>query len=174
VRLDPEGAAPPVVVYQHKERHVLRLALSPCEATLAIGVAGRDVCLLDTTTDSVTASLSGLARFCAALAWSPDSRLLAGADVGKTLAVWSPADAAKPRWRVAGLNVYALAFSLDGRHLYVADHATLRVFGAEDGVELGQAALPFNATALLVAPDGTLYVGGDDLHIYRFARLAVG
>jgi WD40 repeat protein len=171
VRVDPEGVLPAATVYQHKERHVRLLALSHSDATLAIGVAGRDVVLLDTATDTIDSVLTGLARFCAALAWSPDDTLLAGADVGKTLAVWSPADSTKPLWRVSSLHASALAFSADGARLYVADRSTLRVYSAAQGVELANAQLPFNISSLLLAPDGSLYVGGDDLRIHRFALI---
>jgi cytochrome c len=102
----------------------------------------------------------------AALAVSPDGKLLASASWDHSVRLWPLAGDGAPRVLEGNaMNVNGVAFSPDGRDLVSAGYdATLRIWRLGGGVTVRNLPTPLNSVA--IAPDGEIAAAGADGKVY--------
>jgi WD40 repeat protein len=145
-------------------------ALSPDGTTLAIGLSQSNrVLLIDPHSGTVRTSLAKGDGSIHAVAFSPDSSLLASGNSTGRIGLWDMANPVRPRvleghtW-----PVYGLAFTPDGRRLISASaDKTARVWDVATGREMHVYQWHRTwMTCLAIAPDGlTVATGGDDMTV---------
>jgi cytochrome c len=102
----------------------------------------------------------------AALAQSPDGKLLASASWDRTVRLWPLAGGAPRVLEGNAMNVNGVAFSPDGSDLVSAGYdASLRIWRLSDGsVNVRNLPTPLNGVA--IAPDGEIVAAGADGKVY--------
>lgn len=152
-------------------------ALAWCPASALLAVAGIDylstggddgeIVLWDTVARVKRRILPGGVT---ALAFSPDGRWLAAADLGRWIVVYD-AETGVRRWSQRGHRdtVTSLAFSRDGRHLATGgDDRTLRLWNATTGEALGAWELDDQVRGVTFGPDGRfVYTGNGNASCYQ-------
>lgn len=155
--------------------HVYSLALSPDGKWLASGDRSGNIILWDMTsgTPRQVASVKGADRIVRALAFSPDSQMLASTG-GNAIYLWKIADPKTPTQltgHTANSEVMSLAFSPDGKSLASGGNISNNVILLWD---LAKSAPVFTFTghkfgvfSLAFSPDGGLLAsGGEDTNLF--------
>lgn len=144
-----------------------RMALSADDKTVAIGNGTQGVDLWGLTTRKVWRSLPGNHGSITAVVYAPDGALLATADTGGSIRLWSPDTGSElPGLPGDPLGVRALAFSVDSKQLASAGLSDrgIKLWDVE-GRKLASTLDGYNADAfsMAISPDGRLLaVGGAD------------
>lgn len=113
---------------------------------------------------------NGHSKLIRALAFSPDSQILATGGRDKTIRLWNVADGS-PRHTLTGhsYRVDTLAFSPDGKTL-ASGNDKLHLWDVETGTELNRILVDkrFNIDTLLFSPDGFIIImaGSDGINLY--------
>ena len=160
-RLDQRfDAGPPLELV---DRSPKGLAVSPDGRIVAVAQAD-GIDLLDTSTLQRKAHLRG-SETAMGLAFSPDGQRLAAAGLGPNVTIWDVASAQRVRQieGVAYTTASSLAFSLDGRHVVVANYPSegdrfpggVRTYDVVTGEE-EPLRFPIVTASIALSPDGRL------------------
>lgn len=116
--------------------HVAAVAGSRDRSAVAVGSLGGDAVVLDATTGEVIDALPDHPGGVLALAWSPDSSLLAVGGQDGEVTLWERSTERRRRLRLDGW-VGACSFSPDGRYLGIGAGNRLWVHDVASGMGTG-------------------------------------
>jgi WD40 repeat protein len=157
-------------------------ALSPDERLIALGYAKSSkrplarVAIVNAATGAQLQALDSHTENIRALAFSPDSRLLASASGDKTIKIWDVASGQMKTLSGNPETVLQIAWSPDGKRIYsiASVEKAIRIWDVASGTLLRKIETPLYWSSMALSPDGrTIATGGEEIDLWDVATGAL-
>jgi WD40 repeat protein len=150
-------------------------SLSPDERLIALGYSKSSkrplarVAIVNAATGAQLQALDSHSEFISALAFSPDSRLLASASHDKTIKIW---DVASGQMKTLSGNpnaILQIAWSPDGKRIYsiASVEKAIRIWDVASGTLVRKIDTPLYWSSMALSPDGKIIAtGGEEIDLW--------
>jgi len=150
-------------------------ALSPDERLIALGYSKSTkrplarVAIVNAATGAQLRALDSHSEYISALAFSPDSRLLASASHDKTIKIW---DVASGQMKTLSGNpnaILQIAWSPDGKRIYsiASVEKAIRIWDVAGGTLIRKIDTPLYWSSMALSPDGKIIAtGGEEIDLW--------